>query len=88
MIPEFIGVKMKDGTIYESGFGEQLQYRSNEISKLHDNWILLSNMYGIIEKENVEALLFGNPQKYVGLSPNEEVESVGDDYYEVKIQPE
>lgn len=88
MIPEFLGVKMKDGTIYECGFGKQLEALSNEASKFHDTWILLSNVYGIIEKENVEALLFENPQKYVGLSPNEEVESVGDDYYEIKIQPE
>ena len=89
MIPNFEGVKMKNGTIYLCGMDNTLSSASQKSIKSNDAWKLRANVEGIIDVNEVESLLFDNPKKYVGITEDEEIENDGSpDYYEIKIKPE
>ena len=89
MIPNFEGVKMKNGTIYLCGMDNTLSSASKKSIKSNNTWKLQANVEGIIDVNEVESLLFDNPKKYVGITEDEEIENDGSpDYYEIKIKPE
>ncbi len=89
MIPNFKGVKMKNGTIYLCGIDNTLSSASKKSIKSNDTWKLRANVEGIIDVNEVDSLLFDNPKKYVGITEDEEIENdENNDYYEIKIQPE
>lgn len=89
MIPNFEGVKMKNGTIYLCGIDNTLSSASKKSIKSNDVWKLRANVEGIIDVNEVESLLFDNPKKYVGITEDEEIENdENNDYYEIKIKPE